>query len=188
MPAPNYLSRHLLIAMPALADPNFARGVTLICQHNEEGAMGLTINRPSDWRLGDVMAQVGIEHAPPELAERRVLLGGPVQGDRGFVLHEPSGTWDSSAKISADLVVTTSRDILQAIAERRGPERFLVLLGYAGWSAGQLEEEVKENAWLTAEPADTSILFDLPLEQRWDAAARLLGVDIRLLGGVAGHA
>ncbi len=188
MSPPSYLSRHLLIAMPALLDPNFARGVTLVCQHNAEGAMGLTINRASDWSLGDVMAQVGIEHAPADLAQMRVLVGGPVQGDRGFVLHEPFGTWDSSAKVSDDLVVTTSRDVLQAIAERRGPKRFLVLLGYAGWSAGQLEEEVRENAWLTAEPTDTAILFDLPLEHRWDAAARLLGVDIRLLGGVAGHA
>jgi putative transcriptional regulator len=188
MSSPQYLSRHLLIAMPALDDPNFARGVTLICQHGQDGAMGLTINRVSDWRLGDLMAQVGIDAVPPDVARQVVLSGGPVQGERGFVLHEPSGPWESSAQISDGLMVTTSRDVLQAIAEGRGPRRYLVLLGYAGWSGGQLEREVRDNAWLTAEPSDNRILFDTPIEQRWDASARLLGFDPSLLSGTAGHA
>jgi putative transcriptional regulator len=188
MPAPSYLSRHLLIAMPSLEDPNFARGVTLICQHGEDGAMGLVINRPSDWRLGDLMAQIGVEHVPANVARQPVLAGGPVQGERGFVLHEPAQPFESSARISEGLVVTTSKDVLHAIAEGRGPQRYLVLLGYAGWSSGQLEQEMRENAWLTAEPRDNAILFDTPIEQRWDASARLLGVDINLLAGAAGHA
>lgn len=188
MHAPTYLSRHLLIAMPTLEDPHFARGVTLICQHGEDGAMGLVVNRPSDWRLGDLMAQMGISDVPPAIARQVVLAGGPVQGERGFVLHEPVQAFESSARISDDLIVTTSKDVLHAIAEGRGPQRYLVLLGYAGWTAGQLEQEVRENAWLTAEPRDNTILFDTPLEQRWDASARLLGVDINLLGGAAGHA
>lgn len=183
-----YLSHQLLIAMPALADPNFARGVTLICQHSDEGAMGLIINRASDWRLGDVMAQVGIEQVPEAIARQVVLFGGPVQNERGFVLHEPCGTWDSSAQVAPDLVLTTSRDVLQAIADGRGPKRYLVLLGYAGWTAGQLEAELRENAWLTVAPNDHGILFDTPIERRWDASARLLGVDINLLSSIAGHA
>lgn len=182
------LANQLLIAMPTLADPNFSQTVALICEHTDKGALGIVLNRPVGMALGEVFDQLHLPGNDVALREQPVLRGGPVQGDRGFVLHEPFGTWDSSAKVSDDLVVTTSRDVLQAIAEGRGPKRFLVLLGYAGWSAGQLEEEMKENAWLTAEPLDTAILFDLPLEQRWDAAARLLGVDIRLLGGVAGHA
>ena len=188
MSSSRYLSRHLLIAMPALDDPNFARGVTLICQHNEEGAMGLTVNRPSDWRLGEVMRQVGVTRTPPEIADQRVLLGGPVQMERGFVLHEPGQPWESSASIGDDLQVTTSRDVLQAIAAGHGPKRYLVLLGYAGWSAGQLEQEMRDNAWLTAEPRDNDILFETPIEKRWDASARLLGVNIHLLSGTAGHA
>lgn len=189
MSSPHYLTRHLLIAMPTLDDPNFARGVTLICQHGEDGAMGLTINRPSDWRLGDVMQQIGVEHTPPEIAREVVLSGGPVQGERGFVLHEPGGQqWDSSARISDQLILTTSKDVLLAIAAGQGPTRYLVMLGYAGWSAGQLEHEIRENAWLTTEPVDNRVLFDTPIEQRWDAAARLLGIDIHLLGGAAGHA
>jgi putative transcriptional regulator len=188
MLSPQYLSRHLLIAMPALDDPNFARGVTLICQHSDEGAMGLTINRPSDLRLGDVMRQVGVEQVPPDVAARNVLIGGPVQMERGFVLHDPGSRWDSSLPLGEELVVTTSKDVLHAIAEGRGPRRYLVLLGYAGWAAGQLEQEVRDNAWLTAEPCDHDILFDLPIEQRWDAAARLLGIDISRMTGTAGHA
>lgn len=188
MHTPSYLSRHLLIAMPALDDPNFARGVTLICQHSEDGAMGLTVNRPSDWRLGEVMRQIGVEHTPRDVADQRVLIGGPVQMERGFVLHEPCTPWESSARIADDLIVTTSKDVLEAIAAGRGPQRYLVMLGYAGWSAGQLEQEMRDNAWLTAEPRDNDILFATPIEKRWDASARLLGVDISLLAATAGHA
>lgn len=183
-----YLSRHLLIAMPTLDDPNFARGVTLVCQHSDEGAMGLTVNRPSDLSLGDVMRQVGVEQMPADVAARPVLIGGPVQMERGFVLHEPGTRWDSSLPLGDDLVITTSKDVLHAIGAGQGPQRFLVLLGYAGWSAGQLEQEVRDNAWLTAEPRDHDILFDVPIGQRWDAAARLLGIDISRMTGAAGHA
>jgi putative transcriptional regulator len=184
----SYLASHLLIAMPTMADANFARGVTLLCQHNAEGAMGLIINRPSDYRLGDVMAHVGIDSVPEDLAKRVVLSGGPVEPERGFVLHEPCARFESSASISEQLQVTTSRDVLLSIAEGRGPERFVVMLGYAGWGAGQLEKELRENAWLTARASDNRIVFDTPLEQRWDASARLLGIDIHLMGSVAGHA
>ena len=188
MSSPQYLSRQLLIAMPALADPNFVRSVTLICQHSDEGAMGLIINRPSDWRLGDVMAQVGIKDVPDAIARQVVLFGGPVQNERGFVLHAPCRPWDSSAQLSDDLVLTTSRDVLQAIADGEGPSDYVVLLGYAGWIAGQLEQEVRENAWLTVAPPNNAILFGTPIERRWDASARLLGVDISLLASTAGHA
>ena len=121
-------------------------------------------------------------------AKGSLTLGGPVQMERGFVLHEPGQPWESSASIGDDLMVTTSRDVLQAIAAGHGPKRYLVLLGYAGWSAGQLEQEMRDNAWLTAEPRDNDILFETPIEKRWDASARLLGVDIHMLSGTAGHA
>jgi len=181
------LTRHFLIAMPAMTDPNFARSVTLLCEHSDLGAMGLVINRPVDLQLKDVLAQVGVDPDQAEGRDAPVFFGGPVQPNRGFVIHEPAGAWDSTLRLGEDLGITTSRDVLQAIAEQRGPDRFLVTLGYAGWSAGQLEREITENAWLHC-PADRAILFDTPPERRWQAAAALVGVDLSTLSGEAGHA
>jgi putative transcriptional regulator len=181
------LTNHLLIAMPSLRDPTFRRSVAFVCQHSEEGAMGLLINRLSEYRLGDVLAQMNIQPEHSQIGDAPVLIGGPVQPERGFVLHAPPGDWESSFRISTRVCVTTSRDVLVAMAAGRGPEVALVALGYAGWSAGQLENELRENAWLTA-PADERILFATPLEQRWEAAAALVGVDIASLTDYAGHA
>ncbi len=180
------LSNHFLIAMPSMRDPSFVRSVAFMCQHNVDGAMGIVVNRLSEYRLGDVLAQMGLKSDLAEVEDSPVLIGGPVQPERGFVLHAPHGNWESSYKVSDALCVTTSRDVLVAIAEGRGPERALVALGYAGWGAGQIETELKENSWLTVE-ANDAILFATPLEQRWDVAAALVGASISNLAGYAGH-
>jgi len=187
MLATTALTNSFLIAMPSMRDPSFKRGVAFLCQHGEEGAMGLLVNRLSEYRLGDVLAQMNLSSTRAEVADSPVLIGGPVQPERGFVLHAPHGQWESSFKISKSICVTTSRDILVAIAEGRGPERAIVTLGYSGWGAGQIETELKENAWLTA-PASETILFDTPIEQRWDAAAALVGVNIANLTSYSGRA
>ena len=181
------LANHFLIAMPNLRDPNFARTVTLICEHSPEGAMGIVINRTTDLRLADVLDQMNIDAAGSTSLDMPVHVGGPVQSNRGFVLHEPHGQWESTLVIDDALGVSTSRDILVALAENRGPERCLLALGYAGWSPGQLERELADNAWLSG-PADRQILFELPPEQRWSAAVEHLGVDPALLSSDAGHA
>jgi putative transcriptional regulator len=182
-----YLDNQFLVAMPAMADPNFTRSVTLLCQHTDQGAIGITINRISDFTLGEVLDQLSIPCEDSELRGAPVLEGGPVHRDRGFVLHTPMEGFDSSMQLSAEVMVTTSRDVLARIAEGKGPERYLVALGYAGWGDGQLEHELRENAWLSV-PADASVLFDLPLDQRWASAVSALGVDISYLHGVGGHA
>lgn len=188
MDATRFLGNHFLIAVPAMSDPNFSRSVTLVCQHNAEGAMGLMLNRVSEYRLGDVLEQMQIHTENQSLAAAPVLIGGPVQPERGFVLHEPGPEqWDSTFRVSEELSLTTSRDILAAMARGEGPQRSLIALGYAGWSEGQLEFELKDNAWITV-AADRSILFDTPLEQRWSASARLMGIDLTLLTDYAGHA
>jgi len=181
------LANHFLIAMPSLADPNFARSVTLICEHSEEGAMGIVINRLTDLHLRDIFEQLDIKADNAATAESAVYLGGPVQNNRGFVLHEPIGNWESTLSVTDTLGVSTSRDILEAIAHNRGPDKFIVTLGYAGWGAGQLEREITENSWLSA-PASRDILFELPVEHRWKAAAQLMGIDLTTLSGEAGHA
>jgi len=181
------LKNQLLIAMPALHDPNFSRTVTYICEHGEHGAMGIVLNRPTQLRLDDLLQHMEIEGGLSECGGQTVYLGGPVEEERGFVLHTPSTPWDATLAIHDDVSITTSRDILEAIAQGGGPSRTLVALGYAGWGAGQLERELQENAWLSG-PADQSILFELPAERRWEAAARLLGVDVNLLSSDAGHA
>lgn len=183
----SYLANHLLIAMPGLDDPNFSRGVTFMCQHNADGALGIVVNRLSQYTLGEVLEQMNISTHVPGLAEQPVYAGGPVQTDRGFVVHEPCAGFDSTFKVSDQVCVTTSRDVLAAMAEGRGPQRALVALGYAGWGAGQLEDEIKQNSWLNV-PASPSILFETPLQARWTAAAMLAGVDMRLLTDYVGHA
>ena len=187
MQALTALANQFLIAMPNMRDPSFVRSVALICQHSNDGAMGVVINRLSEYRLGDVLAQMGLKSQLAEVEDAPVLIGGPVQPERGFVLHSADGVWESSYRISESLSVTTSRDVLVAIAEGRGPKRSIVALGYAGWSAGQIEEEIRQNAWLTAEP-DQRILFDVALEQRWESAAKLIGVNAANLSSQAGNA
>jgi len=184
---PPTLTGHFLIAMPGLAEPPFSRGVALLCQHSEEGAVGLLVNQLSQYRFGDVLAQMKLECSDPELVDAPVLIGGPVQQERGFVLHREPGHWESSYRINASWSVTTSRDILVAMAAGEGPRQAIMVLGYAGWDAGQLEQELMANAWLTAEACER-VVFDTPLEERWSAAAGLVGVDPLQLPGYAGHA
>ena len=181
------LTNHFLIAMPSLVDPNFHRTVTYMCAHSDEGAMGLVINRPTDLTLGDVLGHMSIESNDSKVANVPILQGGPVCPERGFVLHQPAGDWEATLRVGDDIAVATSRDILSAVAQGRGPSQALVALGYAGWGAGQLEREVLDNAWLSG-PADSSILFEAPYEDRWAGAARLLGVDPERLSTQAGHA
>ncbi len=181
------LTNHFLIAMPGLGDPNFFRTVTLICEHSEQGAMGLVINRPTDLNLGDILQQMSIDGEASTSLGTPVHLGGPVQNNRGFVLHRPLGSWESTLPITETLGVSTSRDILVALAENRGPQQYFLALGYAGWSAGQLERELADNAWLSG-PADSDILFNMPVTERWNAAASLLGVDLATISGETGHA
>jgi putative transcriptional regulator len=187
LPDPTPLANQLLIALPSLADPNFARSVALICQHDTEGAMGLVINRPSEYTLGEVFEQMGIATTDPVLCERQVLAGGPVHPERGFVLHDGDRRWDSTLEIVDGLYVTTSRDVLEALANGDGPARSTIVLGCAGWGAGQLEQELSENAWLTAD-SDPELLFSLPLEARWHAAAGRIGVDLNRVTDYSGHA
>ena len=187
MAEPTPLTNQLLIAMPALRDSNFARGVAFLCQHGEDGAMGLMINRLSEYRLGDVLAQMNMRSELADVIDAPVLIGGPVQPERGFVLHAPAGNWESSFRISDQISVTTSRDILLAIAAGSGPRHAVVALGYSGWSPGQLERELCDNHWLTG-PASEQVLFETPLEDRWEAAAGLVGVNMIQLASYAGHA
>ncbi len=180
------LTDQFLIAMPSLADPNFHGTVTYMCAHNAEGAMGIVINRPLDIRLGEVLSHLDIEAQGQDVGQMQVVQGGPVQCERGFVIHEPAGNWDSVLRVGTHIGVVTSRDILAAMAKGEGPKRVMVALGYAGWGAGQLEREVLENAWLSG-PADSSIIFDVPYAERWASATRMLGVDPDRLVGGAGH-
>ena len=182
-----YLQQQLLIAMPSMADPNFSRSVTLLCQHNEEGAIGITVNRQSDFTLGELLFQLNIPCESQEISSMVVLEGGPVSPDHGFVLHTSVEGFDSSIQINEDIMVTTSRDILFAIAAGKGPQQFLVALGYAGWGDGQLEWEMRQNAWLSV-PADKDILFESALQNRWEKAVGKLGININDLHGVGGHA
>jgi putative transcriptional regulator len=174
-----------------MADPNFSRTLTYICEHNEDGAIGIIVNRPMDLKLAGLFDRVSIpledEQAEALFANLPVYFGGPVQTDRGFVLHRPSGHWQSSLNVSDSLALTSSRDILQAMGSTGEPAEVLVSLGYAGWTAGQLEWELSQNAWLTVE-ANAAIIFDIPAEERLPAAMQLLGVDFANLSEVAGHA
>ncbi len=185
------LANHFLIAMPAMADPSFSRTLTYICEHNADGAIGIIVNRPTDMNLANLFERVDInlEAGAPEqqFAALPVYFGGPVQTDRGFVLHRPAGEWQSSLTVNSEIALTSSRDILLTMGNAAVPAQVLVSLGYAGWTAGQLEWELAQNAWLTVE-ADPDIIFDLPPEQRLPAAMQSLGVDFANLSEVAGHA
>jgi putative transcriptional regulator len=181
------LTNHFLIAMPQLADPNFFQSVTYICEHNADGTMGLIINRPTEMTLGDIFNHLEIDNGDTSTGQQPVYFGGPVHQDRGFVLHTPSKNWNGTLFVSDDIAVTASSDILTDMAHAQGPKKSLVTLGYAGWGPGQLEEEIRQNSWLSV-PATAEIIFDLPHDKRWAAAATLLGIDLTQLSGQTGHA
>ncbi|RUO19801.1 YqgE/AlgH family protein [Aliidiomarina haloalkalitolerans] len=182
------LQNHFLIAMPGLNDPFFHHTVTYVCEHNEEGAMGLVINQPVGLTVASLLEQIEVEVTTTRsLEDIHVLTGGPVATDRGFVLHPPQEGWRSSLQLSDEIMITTSRDILESLGSDRAPQHFLLTLGYAGWDAGQLEEEIADNSWLTI-PADADLLFHTPTAQRWEKAAERLGFDINQLSSEAGHA
>lgn len=181
------LSNQFLIAMPGLQDSNFARTVTLICEHNAQGAMGIVINRPMSIRLGEMLRQLEIPLRSRTAGEQYIYVGGPVQPDRGFVLHSSGLLYDSTLLVGRQLSITTSKDILEAIARDEGPQHFLIALGYAGWGEGQLENELTQNTWLSC-PSAAEIVFKTPIERRWHAAAALLGINLSLLSSEAGHA
>lgn len=185
------LTDHFLIAMPSMLDPVFGGTVVYICEHHVGGALGVIINRPTDMTM-DVLferLELSLEINPhvPLLPRAPVMFGGPVQVERGFVLHAPSASYNSSLRVSDEISLTTSRDVLEAAASGQGPRRLLVTLGCAGWSAGQLEEEILRNGWLTVR-ADPAIIFEMPIESRFVAAMNLLGIDPNRLTGEAGHA
>ncbi|HEY9102163.1 YqgE/AlgH family protein [Chitinimonas sp.] len=181
------LSRQFLIAMPAMADPIFAKSLVFVCDHNDQGAMGVIVNRPLGMDVRTLFQQVDIELRRDDVAEQEVYFGGPVQTDRGFVLHQPLGNWQSTLAVEDELGLTTSKDVLLAVGEGGGPERMFISLGYAGWEAGQIESELAQNAWLTVD-ADIEVVFSLPAEQRYEAALGLLGIDMAMLSDTAGHA
>ena len=180
-------NNQLLIAMPGMADPNFNSTVTLICEHNSEGALGIIINRPTNLNLAGLFAQLSVPDPDAATLQIPVLDGGPVARERGFVLHDPGPEFESSVAVSPEIQLTLSRDILDAMAAGRGPKKALVALGYAGWQPGQLEAEMLANAWLSV-PATPEIIFDVPFSKRWITAADILGVDISRLSTHAGHA
>lgn len=180
------LKNHFLVAMPSLNDSLFSHSVTYICDHNENGAMGLIINQATEVTMGEVFKQLGMEAFGP-CAQNRVLSGGPVNPQQGLILHRKQGTWDSTLNITSDICLTASKDIMSALAEGRGPEEAQFILGYAGWSPGQLEDEIIENSWLTVN-AESSIIFDIPPDKRWEATAAHLGIDLDLISPTSGRA
>lgn len=182
-----YLSNCFLIAMPTLADPNFHQTVTFIGEHNANGALGIVINRPLGLTTGELLSHLNIPAERADIAAMPIYAGGPVQPEQGFVVHTPLGRWGATLRVTESIGITTSRDILHALARGEGFEHALIALGYAGWGPGQLEQEMAQNAWLST-PIDPVILFETPSEQRWAAAAALLGVDLNLLSSDAGHA
>ncbi len=180
-------SRQMLVAMPSMLDPNFARGVTLLCKHDQDGAIGITINRPSNMILLEIFKQLNIECDDPVISEQTVFEGGPVRPERGFVVHTPDQKWESSLQVAEGLMVTSSRDVLAAIAAGEGPEKYLVALGYAGWSEGQLEDELRANAWLTVD-ADSDIIFNQDTSKRWQSSVDKLGINLNQLPNQVGSA
>ncbi|MES2013231.1 MAG: YqgE/AlgH family protein [Pseudomonadota bacterium] len=191
------LTGHFLIAMPALTDPYFSKSVTFICTHNQDGAMGVVINRPTDVTFETLFEKIKVPLQNSAVANQPVLYGGPVQPERGFVLHTPSAKqeandWDSSITIAEHTALTTSKDILEAVAQGHGPEKMLLTLGYAGWTPGQLEQEIAQNAWLSVQAKDVAelnkILYEIDYDEKLNATLALLGVDPAMLSDVAGHA
>ena len=181
------LTNHFLIAMPNMVDPNFSKSLTYICEHNDKGALGIVVNRPGEITLGTLLGKADITLNNDKWKTVPIYNGGPVQTDRGFVLHQPVGAWQSTLAVNKVAGLTTSRDVLLSMVAGNGPEKMLVALGYAGWSAGQLEQEIKQNGWLTVE-ADLDVVFNTPPEARLNAAMGLLGISFANLSGQAGHA
>ncbi|MGE5471681.1 MAG: YqgE/AlgH family protein [Bacteroidota bacterium] len=181
------LTDNFLIAMPALEDFYFSNALVYICEHNENGALGIIVNRPLDMTLSGLFEKIDIALDAKQMADLPVYFGGPVQLDRGFVLHRPLGQWQSTLTINSEIGLTSSRDVLSAVGSLGLPSEILVSLGYAGWEAGQLEAELAQNSWLTV-PAQASILFDLPAEQRLPAAMQNLGISFSQLSDLSGHA
>lgn len=181
------LSNHFLIAMPSMLDPVFGGTVVYLCEHNERGALGMVINKPTDLTMNDLFERLDLKTEIAPFAEKPILFGGPVQDDRGFVLHSPIGQFSSMLKVTDDIAFTTSKDVLEAVASGAGPQRLLVSIGYSGWGAGQLEDEIRRNGWLTVE-ADPAVIFDLPFNERYSAALKLLGFDPAKLASGVGHA
>jgi putative transcriptional regulator len=182
------LQNHFLIAMPALRDPNFDGTVTYLCKHSDEGALGIIINRPLEMQVSEAFRQLSFDVVDNKQADQRVLGGGPVQPGMGFVLHKSDEDYESTLDSGgAEIKVTVSKDILNAMAQGQGPKPAVVALGYAGWEAGQLEYEIASNVWLSV-PVDATIIFNTPFQDRWAAAAALLGVDISQLSIYSGHA
>jgi putative transcriptional regulator len=187
MQAGSNLTNHFLIAMPALDDPYFSHTVTYICEHTSNGAMGIIINQPLEMHLADIFEHMKIDFNNTPQGEQLVHYGGPVEEDRGFVLHNYDHNWDSTMQITENMAISTSRDILESIAQGKGPQNYFIALGFAGWSAGQLEREISENSWLSG-PANEELIFKAPLQDRWREAAQSIGVDLNLLSAQAGHA
>ncbi len=181
------LTNHFLIAMPSVQEGYFAGTLTYVCEHNEDGALGIVVNRPISLSMEEMFKQINIPLALPELQEQPIFFGGPVQTERGFVLHDTQHEWQSTLKIGDRLALTTSKDVLESIGQGNGPENFIISLGYAGWDQGQLEHEIGENIWLTV-PATEKILFAVSPDARLPAAMSLLGVDYASLAEDAGHA
>ena len=181
------LTGHFLIAMPSLNDGFFNHAVTYICEHDETGSFGIIINQQTGITIKQIASEMNIKTENHYNKDQSVFIGGPVDQGRGFILHRPTGEWQSSLKVKNDVTLTTSKDILQAIVNNKGPEDCIVALGYAGWAAGQLDNEMAANIWLNC-PADEQIIFNTPTEERWKAAANLIGVDISLLSSDTGHA
>lgn len=178
---------HFLIAMPNMLDPNFSGTLTYICDHGDQGALGVVVNRPTELNLESLFSQIGLQLEDAQLCGEPVYYGGPVQVERGFVLHRPVGQWGSTLSVNDRVGLTTSKDILEATAHCKGPAEILVTLGYAGWGPGQLEDEIKQNAWLTVQ-ADPEVIFSLPPQERVPAAMKLLGIELSMLSEEAGHA
>ena len=181
------LTNQLLIAMPGLEDPNFRTTVTLICEHNDEGALDIIINRPLSLKLAGLFEQLSVDAADQDAARDPVFSGGPVGTERGFVLHDNGQSFENTLTVSEEIQLTLSRDVIDAMATGDGPAKSLVAVGYAGWEPGQLEEEIMANSWLNV-PATPALVFDTPSADRWDLAARSLGIDIANISPDAGHA
>jgi putative transcriptional regulator len=185
------LANHFLIAMPSMLDPVFGGALVYVCEHNADGALGVIINKPTDMTMSTLLERIDldleIQPASLPMGDSQILFGGPVQAERGFVLHAPFGQFNSMLTVTDDVSLTTSKDVLEEVAAGRSPQRLLVALGCSGWSAGQLEEEIVRNGWLTVK-ADPAVIFDLPVAERFSAAIKLLGIDPFMLSGEAGHA
>lgn len=182
------LTNHFLISMPHMSDSNFTHTLTYICDHNDQGAMGIVVNRPMDMSLKEILEHLEIDSSKTAQPEQQIYNGGPVAAERGFIVHSPTGQqWASTHRVTDQVSLSTSLDILESIGAGQGPERFLVALGYAGWGAGQLEQELADNTWLSC-PADLNILFNANADERLQQAAASLGVDLGLLTSQSGHA